>query len=265
MLTKQTNARLALIGVVVVIGFGLASLVQARKPDDKPPAAASETIQGTWQVTGADAGGKHSPLEVSRKQFWTITRDRIVIRYDDGSKLEATYRLDPSSTPPTIDLKWTVGFRSGTSNPGLCEITGDTLRICWSGPDRPKGFRPDQALEDRAWRLFQLERVRQHREPARGHRPARQLAAVPSRKRLLCRVFPRRQGPRHGWTRQVRAFVGCRDGPRIQALQHFRWVRSLVWAPDGKSLYSTSDGEGIRNWDAATGKELWHLRGWRGW
>jgi WD40 repeat protein len=44
-------------------------------------------------------------------------------------------------------------------------------------------------------------------------------------------------------------------------LFHFDLVRSLAWAPDGKTLISSSDYEGVRSWDVATGRQLRHLRG----
>ena len=37
------------------------------------------------------------------------------------------------------------------------------------------------------------------------------------------------------------------------------WFTGLAWSPDGRFLAASMDGDGLRMWEAATGKELWHV------
>jgi RNA polymerase sigma factor (sigma-70 family) len=36
------------------------------------------------------------------------------------------------------------------------------------------------------------------------------------------------------------------------------WFQGLAWSPDGRFLAASMRGDGVRMWEAATGKELWH-------
>ena len=44
---------------------------------------------------------------------------------------------------------------------------------------------------------------------------------------------------------------------------HSAWVKSVAWSPDGTKLASGSRDKTVRIWEAATGKQLWQLRGTR--
>ena len=44
---------------------------------------------------------------------------------------------------------------------------------------------------------------------------------------------------------------------------HSHWVYSVAWSPDGTKLASGSRDATVRIWEAATGKQLWQLRGHR--
>ena len=52
------------------------------------------------------------------------------------------------------------------------------------------------------------------------------------------------------------------DGGLLSTMSgHSDYVRSVAWSPGGTKLASGSDDETVRVWEAATGKQLWQLRG----
>jgi uncharacterized protein (TIGR03067 family) len=73
---------------------------------------------------------------------WIITADKITMRTQDRTQT-GTYKLDPTKTPGEIDLIPLEGPEKGLTMPGIYAIEGDTLKICFTGPQqvRPKEFK----------------------------------------------------------------------------------------------------------------------------
>jgi uncharacterized protein (TIGR03067 family) len=100
-------------------------------------------LQGTWQLTSQEHGGKKSDakeiaaitLEVKGAKF-TI-RDGVDVKED--ASVEA---LDSKAKPTTIDVKITAGPDLDKVVKGLWKRDGDALTICVAEPgkERPKEF-----------------------------------------------------------------------------------------------------------------------------
>lgn len=162
--------------VVVVFGAFLtgAGVLASHLGDSDRPTPEKETaakpmsdddlIQGTWSVSEVAISGLHQAKEESTKQKWVITRDKIVITYEDGSTREMTFKLDSTKKPKSIDLTVHGGLDK-TTMPGIYELTGDQLKICWEngGPRRPARF---GAGAD-SGQFFVLERLPPQREQPR--------------------------------------------------------------------------------------------------
>ena len=58
-------------------------------------------------------------------------------------------------------------------------------------------------------------------------------------------------------------FICAQTGEKILCplSGHSHWVLSVAWSPDGTKLASGSRDKTVRIWEAATGKQLWQLRG----
>jgi uncharacterized protein (TIGR03067 family) len=96
------------------------------------PAGDSKDIQGTWRIVLLMDSGENVP--VNRDNRVIITEDRLRLR-DKMYPLDSTFRLDGSKNPKWIDL--------GTPParyPGIYELNGDVLKICFN--ERPRGERP---------------------------------------------------------------------------------------------------------------------------
>jgi uncharacterized protein (TIGR03067 family) len=112
--------------LLIVAGFGL--VLPAGEP-----AGDSRDIQGTWRVVLLmDSGENQAVAPQSRV---VITPDKIVLK-DKNYPLECSYRLEPGKNPKCFDL-----VMPQTQYPGIYELKGATLRICYN--ERPRGERPN--------------------------------------------------------------------------------------------------------------------------
>lgn len=157
----------------LLVGFGVFVLIAA----DFVLADDREALIGTWRVTvfqddgndrlsrlGAGPAKKDKEPRVAKLVF---TADECYLIRGDGRRemasglVNAGFKsctLDESTTPKSIDI---VGF-TGKENdktktyPGIYEIEGDRLRICYSetSPQRPTKFESNGHDN-----LFECERI----------------------------------------------------------------------------------------------------------
>jgi uncharacterized protein (TIGR03067 family) len=128
---------------------GLGLLIQDPPASQEAPAPApaakttvpstrsdDSNIQGTWRVIFAEDSGRTGPSEALRDIRFVITKDKMTME-SGGRKQESTYTLDPSTSPKSIDLT-----TNGRTQPGIYDLQGDTLRICFSEntDKRPTAF-----------------------------------------------------------------------------------------------------------------------------
>lgn len=97
----------------------------------------SEAIQDSWLVVTAEEGGK--PPEDPRKKTEAMLIDNDFSLFAQGSEGRLTFdmKLDPATSPKEIDLTG-----DGLVQPGIYELKGDELKICFdqSGKTRPTEF-----------------------------------------------------------------------------------------------------------------------------
>jgi uncharacterized protein (TIGR03067 family) len=95
-------------------------------------------IEGTWRLIEFGTNGR------KQKPGWqdvtTYRRGTIAVDYLDGRKLQGSYRIDRTQSPPHLDR--IVSNTDGQTLKSLCRIDSDTLRIA-TLPDsgrRPESF-----------------------------------------------------------------------------------------------------------------------------
>lgn len=124
---------------------------------NKPAPAAGtpapmKNLNGTWTYVSIESNGKPIPAERLVPLRVTINGEKWTVT--SGSKLveQATIRVDSSTKPMTFDLTVQQGdVGKGQTLPGIFELDGDTLRVCFSlpGKERPKevASRPGSGLD----------------------------------------------------------------------------------------------------------------------
>lgn len=97
-------------------------------------------FQGTWTIEAVEGGGKKLPVEPPKGRTITFEGDKYFIKRGDAVEEAATFQLDPSKSPKTLDAKVTGNPNKGRVYTGIYEISGDTLKI-YSGSE---GKRPTE-------------------------------------------------------------------------------------------------------------------------
>jgi uncharacterized protein (TIGR03067 family) len=95
-----------------------------------------DRMQGTWTVLSWETGGERYPAEKFNNLRVEIAGDRFVF-HEGKTTWEMEFKLNPGSNPKSIDLT----PPDGPANPGIYELEGDTLKVCFNkGQERPKDF-----------------------------------------------------------------------------------------------------------------------------
>jgi uncharacterized protein (TIGR03067 family) len=123
-----------LLAAVLVVAAP-APAEKEKKDEDK--------IQGTWIVVSAQFGGESKPDDEAKNAKFVIKGDLITISEPkrEGREEKATFKLDPTKKPKTIDLVPEKGDKKETVL-GIYELKDDELKLCFvkGGKERPTEF-----------------------------------------------------------------------------------------------------------------------------
>jgi uncharacterized protein (TIGR03067 family) len=102
----------------------------------------NEPFQGKWKFVSIVANGTTVPSDQFEKAVVTITGNKRVLKDGDEVKSVATYKVDPTKTPKTIDISVSEGILKGKNMKGIYEFSGDTvtINVTLDGDERPTDF-----------------------------------------------------------------------------------------------------------------------------
>jgi len=113
--------------VLVVVGLCPASA------DDKKD---QDALQGTWAVVSATRGGK--PNDSIKNDKLVFEGTTVTVKTASGRDEPATFKLDSSKSPKTIDIMPKEGDQKIQ---GIYKLSGDMLEICFNRDERPTEFK----------------------------------------------------------------------------------------------------------------------------
>jgi RNA polymerase sigma factor (sigma-70 family) len=128
------------------------------------PRSDQDRLQGTWVIARMGFAGQEMDVEPGWRA--TFDGDRCALDFV-RQRLLTTFRIDPGKSPKTIDF--TFAHEPGQVSPGIYDLDGDTLRICYdrSCRERPTAF---ATAADATFDLFILRR--ESAPPVRDPPPA---------------------------------------------------------------------------------------------
>jgi uncharacterized protein (TIGR03067 family) len=92
-------------------------------------------FQGIWRPVSMVQDGTPRPdWEVGPRRV-IIVGDEYCVDDGDGMVRLGTFRIDPRTTPMRIVTEPVVGQYQGKSVPGICEVDGGSLRLCFAPPE----------------------------------------------------------------------------------------------------------------------------------
>jgi uncharacterized protein (TIGR03067 family) len=138
-------ASLLLAAAVISGQPAVAGEKPAAKPVDSRQQARDdlEKLQGTWMRVEMEVEGKAFPLDPDEE--WTASYKGDLLTLARGGKPYQTnsiVTLDPAQTPKAMNTWNTEGDTKDKTWPGIYEIDGDTLKVCFAKPgaNRPTEF-----------------------------------------------------------------------------------------------------------------------------
>ena len=97
-------------------------------------------------MVSGTANGTAMPAQLLTTMKRVATGNQVTITMGERTFFKATFTLDTTRTPRTIDYKMTEGATAGGVQLGIYEIKGDTVRFSMSevGGARPADFSTTQ-------------------------------------------------------------------------------------------------------------------------
>ena len=118
-------------------GLILSSLLFLNTTTEDQDKKGDTKIHGTWTVESFKDSGRE---ENKKGTTCTITKDTITFSREGKKIISIKYTVDTSKNPRWMTLK-TKSNKRDTTLPGIYELKGDTLRICYNeGEDRATKF-----------------------------------------------------------------------------------------------------------------------------
>jgi len=101
-----------------------------------------DRLQGTWVLVSMETEGH----DVAAEDFkdWTVVyeQNRVTLRAGERVRRRGVVTLDPGRKPKAINTWDQDGPYDDQTVPGIYELKGDTLELCFARPgrERPKEF-----------------------------------------------------------------------------------------------------------------------------
>jgi len=99
-------------------------------------------LEGDWSLVSGERDGQTIPEEFVKTGKRSVKDAETSVIINDMVVMKAKFKIDPIKKPKTIDYAVTDGPEKGKTVLGIYELDGDTVKFCFSAPDkeRPSEF-----------------------------------------------------------------------------------------------------------------------------
>lgn len=101
-----------------------------------------DKLQGTWVLVSMQTEGHDVAAEDFKDRTAVYEQNRVTLRAGDRVRRCGIVTLDPGRKPKAINTWDQDGPYEDQTVPGIYELDGDTLKLCFARPgqERPKEF-----------------------------------------------------------------------------------------------------------------------------
>jgi uncharacterized protein (TIGR03067 family) len=126
------------LAVSTLLALTAALLVTAEDPVQSD----LDRLQGVWVLAAMETEGDEVPADQIQGLTATYEGNRLTLRTGEHVRRRGIITLAPSRSPRAINTWDQDGPYEDQTVPGIYDLDGDTLRVCFARPgeDRPKEF-----------------------------------------------------------------------------------------------------------------------------
>lgn len=100
--------------------------------------AESQSLQGEWAMVSCVRDGEKLPVEMVRTGKRVVDGDHTLVCFGATVLLEATFKVDATRTPRTIDHVLLSGPHAGQKQLGIYEVDRHVFRTSFAAPGAPR-------------------------------------------------------------------------------------------------------------------------------
>jgi uncharacterized protein (TIGR03067 family) len=105
-------------------------------------------LEGTYSCLSTEQGSEKGDPELLKKLKLVVKDKKWTVYINDKVSTSATFTIDPTTKPKTIDLTGTMGGDKGKKYLGIYELSGTELKLCIGDTKtRPKVFEAKKGYE----------------------------------------------------------------------------------------------------------------------
>ena len=119
-------------------------------PDKKNHVVQEEMakLEATYSCVSTEQGSEKGDPEQLKKLKLVVKDKKWTVYINDKVSTSATFTIDPTKKPRTIDLTGTMGGDKGKKYLGIYELNGNELKLCIGDPkNRPTKFEAKKGYE----------------------------------------------------------------------------------------------------------------------
>ena len=145
---RSKSAVSAAFALSLLACIGFIPIAHAGPTKEAPSKAEMGRLQGEWSMVMGERGGQKLPDAIVSTGKRVAKGNNLTVTLGGQTFMKATFTVNPSTKPKSIDYTITEGPDKGKKQLGIYEFKGDTVRFCSSIPGKARPAQFSTGAED---------------------------------------------------------------------------------------------------------------------